>query len=662
MADSGRVYVVNPAHPKADDGADGTEAAPFRTISAAAPVAGPGDIVRVFPGVYRERVSPARGGEEGRPVVYEAAEFGKAIIKGSDVYAGDWRPLEGAPGVFAATLDRSMFTDLLPTGEPGYNPFAVEAARLAGRKTLGQVFVDGTLLTEVDSEENLRRTPATWMTNESGTEIRVHFPRFSAGPEAHTVEITCRMRCFAPHERGLGHVTVRGFVMEHAGNQFPSGFYNDPKGPYGPGHSQAGALGCRSGHHWTIEHNVIRWAGAVGIDCGSEGRLDLEGDRPRVPREQVGWHTIRYNVISDNGAAGIVGAGAQESFIGYNVFERNNYRAWGAPEMGGIKLHFCVNTLIEGNFFRDNDCFGIWLDNTYRGARVTRNVLIGNQREGIFIELGHGPCMVDNNVVAYTRAGSGIYCHDAAGVHIHHNLCFANSHFGIHARTVTERQFRGGDRSKGGTRNVHVRNNVLIDNYRGHICLPPESDVSGSNVCDYNLLINGVHPHWEGLGTHKFVVNNNDNMTDRAEIVEALRKALDAAEVPAERRPNLDLWPKMPYLDLEQWRLLTGFDTHSVAPVVAKEERIDGAVAQGSVCFGASGAFVEFKSDDLVTRMKCPRVDLHDDAVGQLAGGVDVDLAGDRIEGEGILPGPFQHLRPGYNHFVLHPVVEVDRD
>jgi parallel beta-helix repeat protein len=55
--------------------------------------------------------------------------------------------------------------------------------------------------------------------------------------------------------------------------------------------------------------------------------------------------------------------------------------------MGAIKLHFCVDTLLEGNLIRDNDCFGIWLDNTYRGARVTRNVLLNNQREGIFCEL-----------------------------------------------------------------------------------------------------------------------------------------------------------------------------------------------------------------------------------------------------------------------------------
>lgn|GEM_PF-4744921 len=94
----------------------------------------------------------------------------------------------------------------------------------------------------------------------------------------------------------------------------------------------------------------------MGLDCGYEGNMDLEGDRPKTPAERTGWHTIRRNVVSDNGAAGILGAGAHDCVIRHNVLERNNHRDWGAPEMGAVKLHFCDNTLIEGNLFRDNEC------------------------------------------------------------------------------------------------------------------------------------------------------------------------------------------------------------------------------------------------------------------------------------------------------------------
>ena len=44
------------------DGNPGTKAKPFKTISAAAAIAQPGDTITVHEGVYRERVNPPRGG------------------------------------------------------------------------------------------------------------------------------------------------------------------------------------------------------------------------------------------------------------------------------------------------------------------------------------------------------------------------------------------------------------------------------------------------------------------------------------------------------------------------------------------------------------------------------------------------------------------------
>jgi len=111
-AASGRAYHVDIHHPSAaDDDGPGDLQRPFRSISAAARLAGPGDAALVHPGVYRERVSPAHGGLEGRPVVYESVESRAAVIKASEVFEGPWRPEEG--GVFAAELPDSLFTDLL---------------------------------------------------------------------------------------------------------------------------------------------------------------------------------------------------------------------------------------------------------------------------------------------------------------------------------------------------------------------------------------------------------------------------------------------------------------------------------------------------------------------------------------------------------------------
>jgi alpha-N-arabinofuranosidase len=53
------IYHVSPT---GLDGNSGTETQPFKTISAAASVAEPGDTITVHEGVYRERVNPPRGG------------------------------------------------------------------------------------------------------------------------------------------------------------------------------------------------------------------------------------------------------------------------------------------------------------------------------------------------------------------------------------------------------------------------------------------------------------------------------------------------------------------------------------------------------------------------------------------------------------------------
>jgi len=66
---------------KGSDSNDGSPAKPYRTISAAAQVAQPGDTVTVHEGTYREQVTPPRGGEsDARRIVYQAAPGEKVEI------------------------------------------------------------------------------------------------------------------------------------------------------------------------------------------------------------------------------------------------------------------------------------------------------------------------------------------------------------------------------------------------------------------------------------------------------------------------------------------------------------------------------------------------------------------------------------------------------
>ena len=78
-----------------DDNHPGSQAQPFRTISAAAAKAMPGDTVTVRAGVYRERVDPPRGGtsDETR-ITYQAAPGERVVITGSEP-ARQWQHVAG---------------------------------------------------------------------------------------------------------------------------------------------------------------------------------------------------------------------------------------------------------------------------------------------------------------------------------------------------------------------------------------------------------------------------------------------------------------------------------------------------------------------------------------------------------------------------------------
>ena len=55
----------------------------LRSIQRAADLAGPGETILVWPGVYPEEIHLRRGGRPGQPVVLRAASPGRAVITGA---------------------------------------------------------------------------------------------------------------------------------------------------------------------------------------------------------------------------------------------------------------------------------------------------------------------------------------------------------------------------------------------------------------------------------------------------------------------------------------------------------------------------------------------------------------------------------------------------
>lgn len=638
-AESNHPLVVAQQQSSASDRNPGTENKPFRTINAAAQQAQPGDTILVHAGIYRERVIPPRSGNPDQPIVYEAVPGETVVLRGSEVWSAT--PVSAD----ASTTSSAYWEGPLPKQLfPDPDPFTKQLERMPEGYLRGQVFCQSLPLRQVLDQKTLTAQPGAWYFDPQKRWLRVHLDQAYPVSKPPFLEVSTRRAVFAPKIRGLGYIHVKGFVMEHGANPFPSGFWRSQS-------PQAGILSTRSGHHWLIENNTVRFAKSLGIDSGSEGRYDIDGLEQPIP-EGVGYHVIRNNRVTDNGAGGIAGWKQTESLIAYNVIERNNRLGFTAPETGGIKVHGFVDGQIIGNVLRNNECFGIWVDNVYRNARVSRNLVLGNQGAGIFVELGGGPILVDNNVVAFTKLGEGIYTHDASGVTLAHNWLQANTHFGIYMRTVTDRRYAKADGTpeQAGTRGQRIYGNVLVDNYRGHMSLPYPMEPEIDNKSDYNLLINGTLWQWAGQAPQQFVWNHRSKFVKRERIVATLKKAFETGQLPKAEQPNFDQWSQTLALPLPWWQQLTGNDTNSIAPLIQGGEVVNGAIAQGAITLGVSTPNLDVADPAVFPQLAIPTLPLPSQ-----------DFWGTPINNSPRFPGPFQNWpQKGSVHWHLWPVESLE--
>jgi len=389
------------------DSAAGARAAPFRTIQRAAEAARPGDTITVHAGLYRERVNPPRGGRSDvERIVYQAAPGETVEIRGSEIVKG-WTRVVG--DVWKAEVPAAVFG--------AFNPFADEIHGdwfdPKGRKHhTGAVYLDGDWLVEaVRKEDVLQDAPSplpgtpTWFAEvgEKATTVWAQFP--GKDPNEHLVEVNVRQTIFYPDAPGRNYITVRGFAMRQAAT---------PWAP--PTAEQIGLVGTHWSKGWVIENNTISHSISSGISLGKHGdRFDntsadtAEGYVETIRRAQahpipwtkegVGGHVVRNNRVSHCEQAGIVGSmGPAFSIVTGNTIHDIHVRAlFTGAEMAGIKFHGAIDAVIEGNHVY-RTVRGLWLDWMAQGTRVSRNLFHDNRSEDLFLEVNHGPFVVDNNV------------------------------------------------------------------------------------------------------------------------------------------------------------------------------------------------------------------------------------------------------------------------
>ncbi len=388
---------------------DGTKQKPFGTIGQAAAKAVPGDTVWIAEGIYREWVCPENGGsDEGHRITYRSIPGEKAVISGAELVQ-NW--ISQGNDIWKAVIPGEVLSPYNPYADEIYGDWYDNFGQV---HHTGEIFVDNVALFEAPDLENIKQEDkeerdCSWFAaaHENETEVWIYLP--GKDPNEHVVEASVRPYCFFPEKEGLNYITVCGIAMEKAATQWapPTAF-------------QPGAIGTNWSKGWIIEDCVISNSKCCGVSLGKRHdkrdniwtinpekdgsqtytEIIMENLRRDWNKENIGSHIIRNNEIYDCGQTGIVGCmGAIFSKIyGNHIYRANIRNEFGGAEMAGIKLHGAIDVLIENNLI--HDCIrGVWLDWEAQGARVSKNAMFGNVSEDIFIEVCHGPCTVENNLL-----------------------------------------------------------------------------------------------------------------------------------------------------------------------------------------------------------------------------------------------------------------------
>jgi alpha-L-arabinofuranosidase len=396
-----------------NDSNDGMEETPLKTISAAAEKALPGDTITIHEGVYRERINPPRGGTANEQrIVYQAAPGEDVVIKGSEVITG-WEKVEHE--TWRVVLENEFFGDFNPYQEPISGPWFNRNERDTHP---GAVYLNEHWLTEAAARQEVLQPvegPPLWFAevDDENTTILAQFE--GVDPNRENVEINVRQSVFYPEKTGINYLTVRGFTMEQAAT---------PWAP--PTAEQVGLIGTHWSKGWIIENNTIRYSACVGITLGKYGdEFDNTHDYNKTIQRALanGWSkgNIGHHIVSNNhiyyceqaGIAGSLGA-VFSTITGNEIHDIHIRRLFNGAEMAGIKIHAAIDMVIRDNHvYRTNR--GIWLDWMAQGARITGNLLHDNAansnlwsrwgghclggEEDMFLEVNHGPIVVDNNIM-----------------------------------------------------------------------------------------------------------------------------------------------------------------------------------------------------------------------------------------------------------------------
>ncbi len=435
-------YYVAPASGQGSDGNDGKSlGTPFLTIQRAVHAAGAGDVVNVRGGTYRESVDAMTGGEsEEKPLTVQAYAKEVPVIKGSDVVT-NWTLYKGSIWVKNDWAFRSqqVFVD-----------FDAKAG-----KSLQQIGMPSSFYHIADHEREYPNPVGKGLEDmvpgsffQSDTALYVWLADGS-DPNNHVMEASTRSFLFSMHKP---FVDLKGLSFRHSNSSAVT--------------QQGAAVGLSGGSR--VEDCDIEWCDFAGVGMAYQGDGSQAVDC----------------IISNNGAVGLEASESSRFLVkGCTISNNNNRnfnRLWHA---GGIKITTRSYGTIENNEISYNNGSGVWFDyaDSIEPKIVRCNYIHDNgpTDAGVMAECSRSVLVCNNLIVDNERRGIYISASDGSKI-------YNNTIVGTKGRAAIDED--GIPRPGKTLKNNSILNNVIYNTSASYDVLMRrngDKDIDG-NTCDYN--------------------------------------------------------------------------------------------------------------------------------------------------------------------------------
>jgi parallel beta-helix repeat protein len=290
-----------------------------------------------------------------------------------------------------------------------------------------QVFINGTAQKQVGPNSDPR--PGQFKVDSNRRVI------LGSDPTGKTVEVTVRRHWITGASSADG-VTVQGFTMKHAANEWRSGAIQSRQPTTrNTNGSYAWSRFKPDGKDWNIKNNTLSYAHGAIVSVRS-ANADISG-----------------NEIFRGGQLGIHNLGSNSRLSGNYIHHNNAERFCLIPhtcagystdgdsrvsatlvEAGGVKIAGGQDFVtVSSNEISHNHGNGLWFDADTRNIVASSNRVHHNTRRGIFFEMSNGAKIFSNviyengSTTAHYVDGAGISTQSSSNVEIYNNTLAWNA-------------------------------------------------------------------------------------------------------------------------------------------------------------------------------------------------------------------------------------------